>query len=280
MLKTSEFPIRAAQPAPVAIPAFADNYIWLLRQGDKALVVDPGDAAPVLAFLRREGLRLAAILVTHHHADHQGGVAELVAAARRDGVQTAVFGPAAESITALSEPLCGGEAIRIEPLALEFRVIAVPGHTRGHLAYYRSGQLFCGDTLFGAGCGRLFEGTAEQMAASLAQLTALPDDTGVYCAHEYTAANLRFALAVEPGNACVRERITAVAALRAAGQSSVPSSLALEKASNPFLRCAVPEVVAAVRDWCARSASPVTPVLAADDPVAVFAALRAWKNVF
>lgn len=277
MLKTTEFPILAAQSTPIAIPAFADNYIWLLRQGDQAVVVDPGDAAPVLAYLQREGLRLAAILVTHHHADHQGGIAGLLAAAHEQGSATVVFGPAAESITALSHPLCGGETIRIEPLALEFRVLAVPGHTRGHLAYYRPGQLFCGDTLFGAGCGRLFEGTAEQMAASLAQLAALPEDTGVYCAHEYTAANLRFAAAVEPGNASVQERIATVAGLRAGGQSSVPSSLALEKASNPFLRCGEPEVIDSVRRWCAQSA---TAMPEPTDPIAVFAALRAWKNVF
>ncbi|WP_153116837.1 hydroxyacylglutathione hydrolase [Rhodocyclus tenuis] len=277
MLKPSAFPVQSVYPVPIAIPAFADNYIWLLRQGSSALVVDPGDAAPVLAFLRREGLRLAAILVTHHHADHQGGIAELLAAARADGVEPAVFGPAAESITGLSEPLCGGETIPVEALALAFRVVAVPGHTRGHLAYYRAGQLFCGDTLFGAGCGRLFEGTASEMAASLAKLAALPGDTGVYCAHEYTVANLRFALAVEPENVCVQQRVAAVAALRAAGQASVPSSLALEKASNPFLRCGEPEVIDSVLRWCAQSA---TPLPERDDPVAVFAALRAWKNVF
>ncbi|MBK1679174.1 hydroxyacylglutathione hydrolase [Rhodocyclus tenuis] len=277
MLKPSAFPVLSVDPAPIAIPAFADNYIWLLRQGSSALVVDPGDAAPVLAFLRREGLRLAAILVTHHHADHQGGIAGLLAASREAGVEPAVFGPAAESITALSEPLRGGETIRSEAMGIDFRVLAVPGHTRGHLAYYRPGQLFCGDTLFGAGCGRLFEGTASQMAASLATLAALPDATGVYCAHEYTAANLRFAAVVEPGNACVQERIAEVTALRAAGQASVPSSLALEKASNPFLRCGEPEVIDSVLRWCAQSA---TPLPERDDPVAVFAALRAWKNVF
>jgi hydroxyacylglutathione hydrolase len=260
------------------IPAFADNYIWLLQHGDQALVVDPGDARPVLEHLARERLQLAAILVTHHHADHQGGVAELVAASRRAGAAPAVFGPAAESITALSEPLSGGETIVIDALVSEFRVIAVPGHTRGHLAYYGAGTLFCGDTLFGAGCGRLFEGTAEQMAGSLARLAALPDDTAIYCAHEYTATNLRFALVVEPGNRRIVERSADVAELRARALPSLPSSLALEKATNPFLRCGEAEVVESVRRWCGQSGKFALP--AAGDAVAVFAALRAWRNVF
>lgn len=258
---------------PLALAAFADNYIWLMRQGDRAVVVDPGDARPVLDLIERERLELAAILITHHHGDHQGGVAELLAAAPR----AEVFGPASESITGVSRPLSGGETIRIDAIGREFRVLAVPGHTRGHLAYYGAGQLFCGDTLFGAACGRIFEGTPQQMAASLACLAALPDDTAVYCAHEYTAANLRFALVVEPGNPRVHERVAAVAELRDRGLPTVPSTIAEEKASNPFLRCSEPEVIASVQRWCAESAQP-TP--AASDPVAIFAALRAWKNEF
>lgn len=252
-----------------AIPAFRDNYIWLLVRGSAAAVVDPGDAEPVRQRLARDGLELAAILVTHHHADHVGGVAELAAAS---GAQ--VYLPAAESITgipaALRQPLSGGERVRIDALEAEFDVVAVPGHTSGHLAFHAPGVLFCGDTLFGAGCGRVFEGTMDQMAASLARLAALPDDTAVYCAHEYTESNLRFALAVEPGNAALRRRVDEVAAIRAAGGATVPSTLALEKATNPFLRCREPEVAAVARAHGAAS----------DDPAAVFAALREWKNVF
>ena len=181
-----------------------------------------------------------------------------------------VFGPASESITALTRPLHGGETICLASLEAEFRVFAVPGHTLGHLAYYGSGCLFCGDTLFGAGCGRLFEGTAAQMYDSLRQIAALPDDTAVYCAHEYTEANLRFALSVEPGNRHLRQRVDEVAVARAKGLPTVPFSIALEKATNPFLRCREPELVAA-----AQSRVP-----GANDAVAVFAALREWKNNF
>lgn len=258
----------------IRIPAFKDNYIWLLRQGDSALVVDPGDARPVLAVLEREALSLRTILLTHHHADHQGGVAALLAhcaAGAADSVEgIEVFGPAAESITGLTRPLYGGETIHIASPAMAFQVLAVPGHTLGHLAYYGAGRLFCGDTLFGAGCGRLFEGTPVQMADSLARLAALPDETEVYCAHEYTAANLRFAQAVEPANPQVRQRIDTVTAMREQGLATIPSSIALEKATNPFLRCDVAEVIAA-----ARQRRPD-----ASGTQAVFAALRAWRDVF
>ena len=249
----------------IRIPAFKDNYIWLLRNGAAATVVDPGDASAVLEVLEREGLSLSAILITHHHTDHQGGVASLLARHPAE-----VFGPASESITSISQPLHAGATVRIASCDIEFQVIEVPGHTRGHIAYYGSGCLFCGDTLFSGGCGRLFEGTAAQMAASLARLSDLPDETAVYCAHEYTAANLRFALAVEPGNRRLQDRVEAVAAARAKGWATVPSTIALEKASNPFLRCGQPEVVAAARRR----------VPDARDEVAVFAALREWKNSF
>ena len=245
------------------IPAFKDNYIWLLVRDGRAAVVDPGDAAPVMARLEALQLRLETILITHHHADHQGGVGELVAR-----WQPRVFGPAEESITGCTDPLSGGEAIDV--LGERVAVLAVGGHTRGHIAYYVPGALFCGDTLFGAGCGRLFEGTPAQMCASLDRLAALPDDTLVYCAHEYTEANLRFAVAVEPGNAALRARVARVAALRAAGRSSVPSTLGEEKASNPFLRCNEPAVIEAALAHAAVDASPV----------AVFAAIRSWRNNF
>ena len=246
-----------------SIPAFKDNYIWLLRAGRRACVVDPGDAAPVIARLEAEGLQLESILITHHHPDHQGGVAELVAR-----YVPQVYAPASESITGRTHPLRGGE--RVDILGQPVDVIAVPGHTLGHLAYHAPGVLFCGDTLFGAGCGRLFEGTPAQMADSLSRLAALPDATLVHCAHEYTAMNLRFAQAVEPDSPAIAERVRQVADLRAAGLSSVPSTLAEEKATNPFLRCREPAVIAAAQQHGAVDASPV----------AVFAAIRGWRNNF
>ncbi|WP_300337615.1 hydroxyacylglutathione hydrolase [Accumulibacter sp.] len=249
----------------IRIPAFKDNYIWLLRQGASAAVVDPGDARPVLEVLDREGLSLTTILVTHHHADHQGGVGSLLARYPAE-----VFGPAAELIAGVTRPLVGGETIQCAFSDVRLQVIAVPGHTLGHIAYYGAGCLFCGDTLFAGGCGRLFEGSAAQMADSLARLAALPNDTAVYCAHEYTEANLRFAMAVEPGNRRLQSRVNEVAVARAKGSATVPSTIAIEKASNPFLRCSEPEVAASARRR----------VVDADDEVAVFAALRDWKNGF
>ena len=245
------------------IPAFKDNYIWLLTQGNRAFVVDPGDAAPVLARLETDGLRLEGILITHHHADHQGGIAELKA---RYPVE--VFAPAGESITGVTRPLSGGESIDV--LGQSVVVMAVPGHTLGHLAYHATGALFCGDTLFGAGCGRLFEGTPAQMSASLDSIANLPDDTRIYCAHEYTEANLRFALAVEPENSALQQRVVEVAALRAVGLPSVPSTLAEEKATNPFLRCAEPAVIDAGLQHAAVNRSKT----------AIFSAIRGWRNNF
>jgi hydroxyacylglutathione hydrolase len=249
----------------IRIPAFKDNYIWLLRKGASAAVVDPGDARPVLEVLEREGLTLASILVTHHHKDHQGGVLELLT-----HFPAEVFGPATESITGMTRPLCGGETIFLDSLGVRFKVTAVPGHTLGHLAYYGSECLFCGDTLFTAGCGRLFEGSPAQMHDSLTRLKSLPEQTGVYCAHEYTEANLRFALAVEPGNRRLRQRVNEVAVARAKGWATVPSSIEIEKATNPFLRCSEPEIVASAQ-------SRVPNVLG---PVEVFSVLREWKNNF
>ena len=248
-----------------AIPAFRDNYIWMLRRGQAAVVVDPGDSAPVAQVLEQESLELAAILTTHHHADHQGGVESLSV-----NRQLAVFGPATESITGLTHPLRGGEVFELPVLGVSVSVVSVPGHTSGHLAYLIGNRLFCGDTIFGAGCGRLFEGTPEQMAASLHTLAVLPDETEIYCAHEYTEMNLHFAVAVEPNNQQLQQRVRDAAATRARGLSTVPSTMALEKATNPFLRCSEPAVVAAA---VARGA-------VAMDPVTVFAAIRGWRNEF
>src|SRR5574343_634507 len=257
------------------IPAFKDNYIWLLTRGQRAFVVDPGDAAPVQARLLADGLTLEGILITHHHADHQGGVAELKAR-----WPVAVYAPGNESITGCTHPLSGGEHLEI--LGTPVDVLAVPGHTLGHLAYLAPGMLFCGDTLFGAGCGRLFEGTPEQMTASLEAIAALPDDTLIYCAHEYTAMNLPFALAVEPENTAIQARVAAVTDRSAAGLATVPLTLGEEKLTNPFLRCDQPAVIAAARQYdpSLLSAAKMGDLRAAVNPKKsqIFGAIRAWRN--
>jgi hydroxyacylglutathione hydrolase len=251
------------------VRAFSDNYLWLIRaplDPRDAVVVDPGDARAVEDALERKGLSLRAILVTHHHADHVGGVAEL---AVRHGAK--VFGPAKERMPCAGTPLDDGTDLKLEDLGLFFHVMAVPGHTLGHIAYHGHGELFCGDTLFSAGCGRLFEGTAGQMLDSLDRLAALPDDTRVYCAHEYTLGNLRFAAAVEPGNVAVMETLEAVSALRAKDAITLPSTLGRERRINPFLRCREPTVRSAAEAHAGRSLPG-----AAD----VFAVIRAWKDGF
>ena len=264
----------------VALPAFSDNYIWMLHDGRQALVVDPGDAAPVLQALDAQGLTLAAILVTHHHSDHVDGVAGL-----RQRLTGLVYGPAHETIPGPFEPLDDGA--RITVLGLDFEVIDVPGHTAGHIAYFANFHaaaalaplhqdednrpiLFCGDTLFSAGCGRLFEGTPAQMHHSLSRLAALPGPTRVCCGHEYTESNLRFAAAVEPDNAEITAAITHCRSLRAQGLPTLPSTIAHELAINPFMRCDVAGVIRA------------TSALGAATPggAAVLGALREWKNNF
>ena len=250
-----------------ALPAFTDNYIWLLQdhRSQRCAVVDPGDAAPVLAWLEQHpGWVLSDILVTHHHHDHVGGVERL-----KQHSGATVYGPAQEKIPGRDVAL--DDAQRISVLGWEFQVMAVPGHTLGHIAYYHHGLLFCGDTLFAAGCGRLFEGTPEQMHQSLGRLAALPEDTLIYCTHEYTLSNLRFAQAVEPANPEIAQRLEKVTQLREHGRMTLPSTLALEKLTNPFLRTGETSVKQKVDE---RTGS--------DNPSqsAVFAALRAWKDKF
>ena len=256
----------------IELPAFSDNYLWLWQQDNQAVVVDPGDAAPVLQALAHDGLTLVAILVTHHHADHVGGVAQLRAAT---GAQ--VFGPAREDIPQPFIPVMAGDTLTL--LDQHVQVFDVPGHTAGHVAYFLpdaqpSPVLFSGDTLFSGGCGRLFEGTPAQMLASLDTLATLPADTRVCCAHEYTLSNLRFALAVEPRNTDLQAYQNHCQRLRAQGTPTLPARLGTELQINPFLRARHPDVRHAV----AHHANLTVEELA--DDAAVFAALRQWKNKF
>ncbi|UCE31770.1 MAG: hydroxyacylglutathione hydrolase [Burkholderiales bacterium] len=257
------------------IPAFQDNYFWLVRApaGPACAVVDPGDAEPVQRALAEHGLRLEAILLTHHHPDHVGGVEALVHAH-----QPVVYGPAAEGTEHVQHRLGGGDTLELAAIGLRARVLDVPGHTRGHIAYVAEPLgddprplLFCGDTLFAAGCGRLFEGTPAQMLDSLERLAALPDETLVFCAHEYTLSNLRFARAVTPDDAAVAAREAVAKRMRQSGLPTVPSTIVIERDTNPFMRARDASVHAAVAEHTGQAGL---------DPVATFAALREWKNRF
>lgn len=250
-----------------ALPAFTDNYIWLLQdpQTQRVAVVDPGDAAPVLAWLKQNPQwSLSDILVTHHHHDHVGGVEQL-----KNLTGARVCGPANETIPARDVALQDND--RISVLGRDFDVFAVPGHTLGHIAFYHPGVLLCGDTLFAAGCGRLFEGTPEQMHTSLERLAALPAETLVYCTHEYTQSNLKFAQAVEPHNDDIAKRVEHVNGLRARGEMTLPSNLALEKRTNPFLRTSETSVKEKADERNGRDNR---------SGAEVFASLRAWKDKF
>jgi hydroxyacylglutathione hydrolase len=251
------------------VRAFADNYLWLVhgsRDPARVAVVDPGDAAAIDAALAAADLQLDTILVTHHHADHTGGVQALAAS---HGAP--VIGPAQERIPARTRGVRQGDVVELEALGLRFEVLEVPGHTAGHVAYAGHGAVFCGDTLFSGGCGRLFEGTAAQMQGSLDRIAALPDDTRIYCAHEYTASNLRFAAVVEPDNADLRGYTAEVNARRARDEQTVPAVLGLERRINPFLRSRVPAVRAAAENW---AGAPLP------TPADVLGAVRRWKDGF
>ncbi len=255
-------------PSISAVTAFTDNYIWMIHDpAGHAIAVDPGDATPVEAWLDENACTLSGILITHHHWDHTGGVAALVA--HRD---IPVYGPANPAIRHLSKHLRDGERVHLSAPQLDLQILGVPGHTLDHIAYYcaDAGLLFCGDTLFHCGCGRLFEGQPEQMHASLQRLAALPDDTKIYCTHEYTQANMNFASAVEPDNAKLQQARRQADALRVANQPTLPSRIGDQLRINPFLRCDQPTVIAAAR---ARRPDAVS-------ESDIFATLRAWKDEF
>lgn len=268
--------VAPAHPRVRPVPAFRDNYLWLVTDATarRAVVIDPGDAAPISQALAADSLSLDAILLTHHHADHTGGVAELV-----ERWRCPVYGPRADPIKTVDHPLDDGDQVRLPAFDIDFTVLAVPGHTLGHIAYFgaRLGAedprpvLFCGDTLFAAGCGRIFEGTPAQMHASLLRLAELPAASLVYCAHEYTLSNLAFANAAEPELAVLAQRLAEARVVRERALPTVPSTLAIEHETNPFLRTASPGIIAtlASRGLDAQA-----------DDTARFAALRSWKDEF
>lgn len=251
------------------IPAFNDNYIWLLYEqaSRQAFVVDPGDATPVMQTLRRLNLELAGILITHHHLDHTGGLEKLCQA-----FSPVVYGPGNPAIKGITQNVAADDVVDV--LGRQFRVIEVPGHTLDHIAYFHEAKqplLFCGDTLFAGGCGRVFEGTPPMMHESLQELASLPADTIIYCAHEYTMANLAFARAVEPDNTALQQRVIEAQALRGKGRPTVPSMLSTELATNPFLRCDQPELLDALQ---------AQGKLQGDSATEVFATVRGWKDHF
>ncbi|EGM69855.1 hydroxyacylglutathione hydrolase [Shewanella sp. HN-41] len=262
-----------------AINAFNDNYIWVLRQGTLAqvYVVDPGDAKVVIAHIESHRLELAGILLTHHHRDHTDGIAELVEYVKQTTQSVLkVYGPHSEAINGINVPL---DPVATMELSLPFlkhkmQILSVPGHTAGHIAYVIEDALFCGDTLFSAGCGRLFEGTPQQMLHSLTQLANLPANTKVYCAHEYTLANLKFALTVDPNNAALKTYAQQAADMRAQGKATIPSNIALEQAVNPFLRTDDLNILSSIKQhFSVQDPSKL-------DKLTCFTLLRQWKDIF
>jgi len=255
------------------IPAFRDNYIWIIHDTESAVVVDPGDAQPVLDYLRSNQLRLNAILITHHHSDHTGGNHTLL-----KHYDVPVYGPQRETIPTVTHALIDNNTVYLETLSLSLEVIEVPGHTLGHIAYFgtlpgsqKKNILLCGDTLFASGCGRIFEGTPQQMFQSLKRLEQLPDDTLVYCTHEYTLSNISFARTVEPGNTELQLQEHRAKQLRRDNKPTLPSRIATEKTCNPFLRCNQPEIIKMASQHAGKELN---------EPLDVFTALREWKNNF
>ncbi|TMM46413.1 hydroxyacylglutathione hydrolase [Colwellia ponticola] len=260
-----------------AIKAFNDNYIWAIadqaseNKNNKIALVDPGDALVCIDYLQQHHLVLTAILITHHHNDHVGGVSKLLEFAKAQAWPVTVYGPANENIAQLDVALTENDTVDLTSLNCQLSVLDLPGHTKGHIAYYNEELLFCGDTLFSGGCGRLFEGTPEQMHQSLTKLANLATDTLIYCAHEYTQANLAFALAVEPNNSELHHYITQVNRLRANGQATIPSNIARELTINPFLRCHLQPIKLAAEQH-------IKQTLTSDSDV--FSVIRAWKDNF
>ena len=252
----------------IPILAFQDNYIWTLRNDQYAIVVDPGDAVPVIKYLEENKLTLLAILVTHHHRDHTGGINDLV-----ELYNTPVYGPRREKIPKLSHPLGEGDVVEFKQLNFKANVIDIPGHTLGHIAYLWQGGMFCGDTLFTCGCGKIFEGTPEQLHHSLQRLASQPDDTLVYCTHEYTEYNTPFAQICEPGNLVLKQWVEDAEVLRQKNLPTVPTTLLQEKATNPFLRCTQPEIIYQIEQHNGIK-------LPAGNEQAAFTALRQWRDRF
>lgn len=251
--------------APIA--AFTDNYIWCLHNQTHAVIVDPGDADPVLAYLKAHKLTLSAILITHHHHDHTGGIAKLASAYP----EVPIIGPRGNHIRGITKSVSQGDSVHLAIMNLHFQVMEVPGHTLDHIAFFGHGMVFCGDTLFSVGCGRLFEGSPEQMLHSLNKLKRLPDDTKVCCAHEYTLANIEFALAVEGSNSALKDYKQWAEQQRSEAKPTLPSTMAEQKKINPFLRSHELSVKTAAEAYCEKSL---------DDDVAVFTVIRSWKDKF
>ena len=250
------------------VPAFSDNYIWVVHNKEHAIVVDPGDAEPVKDFLNENGLELVAIFCTHHHYDHIAGIQRL-----SDLYGPDVYGPRNEKIPCITTAVGEGDMVEITKLDFSCRVIDIPGHTLGHVAYLWDGGMFCGDTLFGAGCGRIFEGTPAQMHDSLQRLAKQPDNTLVYCTHEFTESNLGFAEICEKNNIHIQQRIQNVRFLRQKGLPTLPSNIKLEKETNPFLRCTEPEILTNVGKYFGEDFSGLS-------DLEIFSALRKWRDLY
>ena len=261
------------KPTITAINAFSDNYIWAIstKSNDNIALVDPGDADVCIDFLEKNHLQLSAILITHHHNDHVGGINKLLAFSQNKSWQVTVYGPAKENIAQIDVKLKEGDKVNLDTLDCHFTVLDLPGHTKGHIAYHNDELLFCGDTLFSGGCGRVFEGTPEQMHHSLTKLAKLPKTTLVYCAHEYTQANLTFALAVEPSNVDLQQYVEQVKIKRLNNQATIPTTIGLEQQINPFLRCQELTLKSSANKYSNNVASSASDV---------FTEIRAWKDNF